>query len=414
MIFIKLIKISQNIGFCSILLFNLFYFSTQSSNEYSELRNNENIVENYVMNKYKKENTNLKLKGGGLYNKHPFCVLNTIAGSIIALSIGMFTTGCIFFFGHKKTNIINKTTETYYSYTCDNSSFSKCNNDTIISEFYNDLKSSNIDFCMGNSYHNLTNKKNPYFYEVILNENNNCKIELSNFYPENKIAYNHSDIESSIKSIFNNKKTTSINITKSPKFKLYNTYFINLFSNLNNLKYIDISNLDFSFTKSTNLMFYNSTIDNIIGLNNRNFNSLISSDEMFSCLKTNILNLSNSTFNILTESNNIFSGSEINTIDLSNVELKKLLESDEDFSNSKIENLILDNTNITNINTLSKTFKNTNISYISLNNLDIKKVKNINGMFENINKTNLNISNLNLNHIVSINDIFKNSNIENL
>ena len=97
MIFIKLIKISQNIGFCSILLFNLFYFSIQSSDsEYSELHNSGNIVENYVMNKYKKENTNLKLKGGGLYNKHPFCVLNTIAGSIIALSIGMFTTGCVF------------------------------------------------------------------------------------------------------------------------------------------------------------------------------------------------------------------------------------------------------------------------------------------------------------------------------
>ena len=371
MMCIKLSKSCYRFYISLLLLFTLFYkLSHAADNDYN---NFHNYIKVTGSNNYVHKNTYLKLKGGErFYNKHSFCVLNTIVGSLMALSVGIFTTGCVLFFGDKEKNIINQPKTTYYGYNCDNSSFLKCNNDSVISELYNDLNSSNIDFCMGNSYHNLTNSTNPYLYEVIINENDNCKIGLSNFYTKNNDSINS---ENSIRSIFNNKNISAINITRSPKFKLYNIYFSSLFANLHNLKYVDISNVDFSSTKSTDLMFYNSTIDNIIGLESRNFTSLISANEMFSNLRTNILNLSYSTFPLLKESNNVFSGSEVNTVDLSNVKIGKLIVSNNDFYNSKILNLILDNICLKNINIFSRTFKNAIINYTSVNNLDISQIK---------------------------------------
>ena len=132
-----------------------------------------------------------------------------------------------------------------------------------------------------------------------------------------------------------------------------NTSSSGLFSNLPNIKEINLKELNTRYTEDMSYMFYETATNNtnnikLIGIEDLNTSSVRYMTNMFSNIKVENLDLSMWNTSNLNQALGMFEGLEANTINLSNWDTDYIQNMNSMFAYSNIENIRLDNWNTPN------------------------------------------------------------------
>ena len=225
-------------------------------------------------------------------------------------------------------------------------------------------------------------------------------------------AKNIEDEESDyeIKLWFNPTDKTAYYYAEPEKVYL-NTYVTRMFSFMDNLTTIDLSNFDTSKVTDMTYMFSNST--NLTSLNLSNFDTskVTGMSSMFDNLHSlTTLNLSNFNTSQVTDMSDMFYGvSNLTSLNLSSFDTSKVTNMSTMFAcMSNLTSLNLSNFNTSNVTNMGGMFASIhNLTTLNLSNFDTSKVTDMNSMFGNMSSlTTLNLSNFDTSKVTNTRTMF--------
>ena len=225
-------------------------------------------------------------------------------------------------------------------------------------------------------------------------------------------AKNIEDEESDyeIKLWFNPTDKTAYYYAEPEKVYL-NTYVTRMFSFMDNLTTIDLSNFDTSKVTDMTHMFSNST--NLTSLNLSNFDTskVTGMSSMFDNLHSlTTLNLSNFNTSQVTNMSDMFYGmSNLTSLNLSSFDTSKVTNMRTMFAcMSNLTSLNLSNFNTSNVTNMGGMFASIhNLTTLNLSNFDTSKVTDMNSMFGNMSSlTTLNLSNFDTSKVTNMRTMF--------
>ena len=382
------------------------------NNEYKIKNENYKLVNNNLGNK-------LKLKGGDIdccIEEEKLFILNYVFAGI---SFSLLTPGIVFlslYFSKQKTNDDNINNDKYINlFECNNSSFAKCKYKSIISKLNNTLFNSGVDYCLGSRH------SNDYLYNYEINNDENCILGSSSIYipvsiinkEDNNSTNNDNDDIYNTENIFSNTNISHLKILDSPKYNKLNEVY-NLFNNLENLKYIDITGLDINNVQFIYRMFNNLNNTVVVGFNKLNFENVIHIEELFYNSKIINSNISMIEFNKLKNIENLFYNSSFENVEFNNLYFPIATYFYSIFKYSELKEVKMNNLNLNLTEEIHELFKSSNFDDFSLVNIDLNNTILIDGLFINSYLNNVKIYNITLGSLKYAKNLFKNSFINNL
>ena len=211
-----------------------------------------------------------------------------------------------------------------------------------------------------------------------------------------------------------------------------------MFENTENIKTIDISEIDTSNVTKMNSMFRKSHATNII-LDGINTYNVLDMKYMFSETWANEINLTNFDTSNVKDMSSMFYGSRFKRLDLNNFntgnvetmnhmfgvasarsinltsfDTSNVSDMSYMFLSSFAESLVLTNFNTKNVVTMRETFSNARATKIDVSSFDTSNVKNMVSLFDRVNLNELNLSNFDTSNVNDMSFMFRGAKIPNL
>ena len=189
-----------------------------------------------------------------------------------------------------------------------------------------------------------------------------------------------------------------------------------LFANYSKSTTLDVSNLDTSHVTNMSMMFYNSPLESINGLDKWNTSNVTDMSYLFSALPVMSLDLYNFDTSKVTDMSGMFRlMKNINDLDLSSFDTSKVTNmSTMFFSNNATSIKGLNNFNTSNVTKMDSMFSSTKVTTLNLSNFNTSKVIRMDSMFANSQATSLDVSNFDTSNVTRIDSMFANSQAKSL
>ena len=281
-------------------------------------------------------------------------------------------------------------------------------------------------------FNNIIVNNNPNRFKNFINEEIGItRDKISNIYFVNEDELPN-DLDGSYDiSVFNDNSIITFYRMNSDMFDLYivsneeiSRYYsnnmANLFSNLENVHTIDLSNFDLSKVSNMEYMFYNDiNLEEIIWSEYVNTSRVSSLESMFSnCVKLKTVDLSNfDTSNVTSMkwmfgiSSELKSYGELEYVDVSGFDTSNVVDMSSMFQNqSHLNNLDVSNFNTSNVNSMYYMFHNCkNLEFLDVSGFDTSKVTTMKSMFGSCNKLNeLDVSGFDTSKVTNMSAMFSN------